>query len=35
VLRKWETKAGRFVKVFPMDYKRALGDRLRAGSGDG
>jgi len=35
VLRKWETKASRFVKVFPMDYKRALGDRLRAGSGDG
>ncbi len=35
VLRKWETKAGSFVKVFPMDYKRALGDRLRAGSGDG
>ena len=35
VLRKWETMAGRFVKVFPMDYKRALGDRIRAGSGDG
>jgi glutamate synthase domain-containing protein 3 len=35
VLRKWEAKAGHFVKVFPMDYKRALGDRLRAGSGDG
>jgi glutamate synthase (ferredoxin) len=35
VLRKWEDKASRFVKVFPMDYKRALGDRLRAGSGDG
>jgi glutamate synthase (ferredoxin) len=35
VLRKWETKASRFVKVFPMDYKRALSDRIRAGSGDG
>jgi glutamate synthase domain-containing protein 3 len=35
VLRKWETKAGKFVKVFPTDYKRALGDRIRAGSGDG
>jgi glutamate synthase domain-containing protein 2/glutamate synthase domain-containing protein 1/glutamate synthase domain-containing protein 3 len=35
VLRKWETTASRFVKVFPMDYKRALGDRIRAGSGDG
>jgi glutamate synthase domain-containing protein 2/glutamate synthase domain-containing protein 1/glutamate synthase domain-containing protein 3 len=35
VLRKWETKASQFVKVFPMDYKRALGDRIRAGSGDG
>jgi glutamate synthase domain-containing protein 3 len=35
VLRKWETMAGRFVKVFPMDYKRALSDRIRAGSGDG
>jgi glutamate synthase domain-containing protein 3 len=34
-LRKWETRASQFVKVFPMDYKRALGDRIRAGSGDG
>jgi glutamate synthase domain-containing protein 3 len=35
VLRKWESKASRFVKVFPTDYKRALSDRIRAGSGDG
>jgi glutamate synthase domain-containing protein 3 len=35
VLRKWQTMAGKFVKVFPMDYKRALADRIRAGSGDG
>jgi glutamate synthase (ferredoxin) len=35
VLRKWETWAPRFVKVFPKDYKRALSDRLAAGSGNG
>jgi glutamate synthase domain-containing protein 2/glutamate synthase domain-containing protein 1/glutamate synthase domain-containing protein 3 len=35
VLRKWETYAPRFVKVFPRDYKRALSDRLAAGSGNG
>jgi glutamate synthase domain-containing protein 2/glutamate synthase domain-containing protein 3 len=35
VLRKWQTMAGKFVKVFPTDYKRALSDRIRAGSGDG
>ncbi len=35
VLRKWETYAPRFVKVFPRDYKRALSDRIAAGSGNG
>ncbi len=35
VLRKWDTWAPRFVKVFPKDYKRALGDRLAAESGNG
>jgi glutamate synthase (ferredoxin) len=35
VLRKWETFASMFVKVSPVDYERALADRLRAGSGDG
>jgi glutamate synthase (ferredoxin) len=35
VLRKWETYAPKFVKVFPKDYKRALTDRLAAESGDG
>ncbi len=35
VLRKWDDLAGRFVKVFPLDYKRALADRIRAGSGNG
>jgi glutamate synthase domain-containing protein 2/glutamate synthase domain-containing protein 1/glutamate synthase domain-containing protein 3 len=35
VLRKWETYASKFVKVSPVDYERALADRLRAGSGDG
>ncbi len=35
VLRKWETLAPKFVKVFPKDYKRALGERLEAESGNG
>jgi glutamate synthase (ferredoxin) len=35
VLRKWETLAPRFVKVFPRDYKRALGERIAAESGNG
>jgi glutamate synthase domain-containing protein 3 len=35
VLRKWETYASRFVKVFPRDYKRAQGDRIAAESGNG
>jgi glutamate synthase (ferredoxin) len=35
VLRKWESFAQKFVKVSPVDYERALADRLRLGSGDG
>jgi glutamate synthase (ferredoxin) len=35
VLRKWNTLAPRFVKVFPRDYKRALGERIAAESGNG
>jgi glutamate synthase domain-containing protein 2/glutamate synthase domain-containing protein 1/glutamate synthase domain-containing protein 3 len=35
VLRKWETVAPRFVKVFPKDYKRALTERIAAESGNG
>jgi glutamate synthase domain-containing protein 3 len=35
VLRKWETLASRFVKVFPRDYKRALTERIQAESGNG
>jgi glutamate synthase domain-containing protein 2/glutamate synthase domain-containing protein 1/glutamate synthase domain-containing protein 3 len=35
VLRKWETVAPKFVKVFPRDYKRALADRIQAESGNG
>ncbi len=35
VLRKWETYAAKFVKVFPKDYKRALTERLAAESGNG
>jgi glutamate synthase domain-containing protein 3 len=35
VLRKWNTYAPKFVKVFPKDYKRALGERLAAESGNG
>jgi glutamate synthase domain-containing protein 3 len=35
VLRKWDDSAPKFVKVFPLDYKRALGDRIKAGSGNG
>jgi len=34
-LRKWESLAPKFVRVSPIDYERALADRLRAGSGDG
>ncbi len=35
VLRKWDTYAPKFVKVFPRDYKRALTDRIQAESGNG
>jgi glutamate synthase domain-containing protein 3 len=35
VLRKWNDLAAKFVKVFPLDYKRALADRVKAGSGNG
>jgi glutamate synthase (ferredoxin) len=35
VMRKWQTYAPKFVKVFPKDYKRALTDRLAAESGNG
>jgi glutamate synthase domain-containing protein 3 len=35
VLRKWDDVARRFVKVFPRDYKRALSERIAAGSGNG
>jgi glutamate synthase domain-containing protein 2/glutamate synthase domain-containing protein 3 len=35
VLRKWETLARCFVKVFPKDYKRALAERIDAESGNG
>jgi glutamate synthase (ferredoxin) len=35
VLRKWNDLAARFVKVFPLDYKRVLADRLKVGSGNG
>ena len=31
VLRKWDTYAPRFVKVFPRDYKRALTRAHRSG----
>ena len=35
VLRKWNTYAPRFVKVFPRDLKLALDARLNARTGDG
>jgi len=35
VLRKWESFAPKFVKVSPVDYERALAERLSAGSGNG
>jgi glutamate synthase domain-containing protein 2/glutamate synthase domain-containing protein 3 len=35
VLRKWDTYAPKFVKCFPVEYKMALSDRLKAGFGDG
>jgi glutamate synthase (NADPH/NADH) large chain len=35
ILRKWESLAPCFVKVFPRDYKRALAERIDAESGNG
>jgi glutamate synthase domain-containing protein 2/glutamate synthase domain-containing protein 1/glutamate synthase domain-containing protein 3 len=35
VLRKWNTYAPKFLKVFPRDLKLALDARLQAGTGDG
>jgi len=35
VLRKWNTYAPKFVKVFPRDLKLALEARLDAHTGDG
>jgi glutamate synthase (NADPH/NADH) large chain len=35
VLRKWNTFAPKFVKVFPKDLKLALDARLQAHTGDG
>jgi glutamate synthase (NADPH/NADH) large chain len=35
VLRKWQSVAPKFVKVFPKDIKLALSDRLSAHTGDG
>jgi glutamate synthase domain-containing protein 3 len=35
VLRKWNTYAPKFVKVFPKDLKLALDARLEAHTGDG
>ncbi len=35
VLRKWNSMAPKFVKVFPKDLKLALSDRLDAHTGDG
>jgi glutamate synthase domain-containing protein 3 len=35
VLRKWNTFAPKFVKVFPRDLKLALDARLAAHTGDG
>ncbi len=35
ILRKWDTYAPKFVKVFPKDYKRAQAERIAAESGNG
>ena len=35
VLRKWNSYAPKFVKVFPKDLKLALSDRLTSRTGDG
>jgi len=35
VLRKWDTMAPKFVKVFPREYKRALAGRMEAEAENG
>ena len=35
ILRKWESAAPKFVKVYPRDYKRAQAERIEAESGNG
>ncbi len=35
VLRKWNSYAPKFVKVFPKDLKLALDARINAGTGNG
>ncbi|MCH2172407.1 glutamate synthase large subunit [Myxococcota bacterium] len=35
VLRKWNTYAPKFIKVFPVDLKLALAARMEAGTGNG
>ncbi len=35
VLSSWDVLRTRFLRVLPLDYKRALGDRIRVGSGNG
>ncbi len=35
VLRKWDSLATKFVKVFPKDYKRVQAERVNAESGNG
>jgi glutamate synthase (ferredoxin) len=35
VLRKWESYRPQFVRVSPVDYERALSERLSAESGNG
>ena len=35
VLRKWNSFAPKFVKVFPKDLKLALEARINAGTGNG
>jgi glutamate synthase domain-containing protein 3 len=34
-LRKWNSYAPKFVKVFPKDLKLALDARINAGTGNG
>ncbi len=35
VLRQWQKVASQFIKVMPIDYKRAKDERLKAESGNG